>query len=170
MGNQVCELLHCELPIQLAPMGSVSATPSLPLAVAQAGGHGMYPALGLPPAALEPVLDALAERTRALPVGAAVDVRAGLGALLSQATTLFLLGLRFAAPVVAASMIGNVALAVLSRVAPQLNALTVAFPLQIALGLVATSAGLAFVATFMTGWGTAYAGELGRVFSALAHR
>ena len=62
MATRVTELLHCDLPIQLAPMGSVSATAALPLAVAEAGGHGMYPALGLPPAALAPVLDALAAR------------------------------------------------------------------------------------------------------------
>lgn len=68
MTNPVCELLHCELPIQLAPMGSVSATPSLPLAVAAAGGHGMYPALGLPPAAIAPVMDALGGATRAFGV------------------------------------------------------------------------------------------------------
>ena len=65
MANPVCELLRCELPIQLAPMGSVAATPALPLAVAAAGGHGMYPALGLPPAAIAPVVDALADRTGA---------------------------------------------------------------------------------------------------------
>jgi nitronate monooxygenase len=58
--NRFCELLGCRLPIQLAPMGSVSASAQLPRAVAAAGGHGMYPALALPPAALEPVLDALA--------------------------------------------------------------------------------------------------------------
>ncbi len=68
MANRVCDLLHCDLPIQLAPMGSVSATPALPLAVATAGGHGMYPGLGLPPAAIEPVIDALAARTRAFGV------------------------------------------------------------------------------------------------------
>jgi nitronate monooxygenase len=68
MTNPVCELLHCELPIQLAPMGSVAATPSLPLAVAGAGGHGMYPALGLPPAAIAPVMDALGGATRAFGV------------------------------------------------------------------------------------------------------
>jgi nitronate monooxygenase len=65
VGSRLTELLRCELPIQLAPMGSVSATPALPLAVAAAGGHAMYPALGLPPPALEPVLAALTERTRA---------------------------------------------------------------------------------------------------------
>jgi nitronate monooxygenase len=68
VANRVCDLLHCDLPIQLAPMGSVSATPALPLAVATAGGHGMYPGLALPPAAIEPVIDALAARTRAFGV------------------------------------------------------------------------------------------------------
>jgi nitronate monooxygenase len=68
MASPLCKLLGCELPIQLAPMGSVAATPSLPLAVAAAGGHGMYPALALPPAAIGPVLDALGDRTRAFGV------------------------------------------------------------------------------------------------------
>ena len=68
MGDRVRELLRCELPIQLAPMGSVSATAALPLAVARAGGHGMYPGLALPPAALAPVLDALAAATAAFGV------------------------------------------------------------------------------------------------------
>ncbi|HEY7621513.1 MAG TPA: nitronate monooxygenase [Solirubrobacteraceae bacterium] len=68
MSSRLTDLLHCDLPIQLAPMGSVSATPSLPLAVAAAGGHAMYPALALPPPPLEPVLDALAEKTDAFGV------------------------------------------------------------------------------------------------------
>ena len=60
--NRLTKLLGCELPIQLAPMGSVSVSPGLPLAVAGAGGHAVYPALALPPAALEPLLAALAGR------------------------------------------------------------------------------------------------------------
>jgi NAD(P)H-dependent flavin oxidoreductase YrpB (nitropropane dioxygenase family) len=60
MSARLTELLRCELPIQLAPMGSVSATARLPLAVAQAGAHAMYPGLVLPPQALAPVLDELA--------------------------------------------------------------------------------------------------------------
>jgi NAD(P)H-dependent flavin oxidoreductase YrpB (nitropropane dioxygenase family) len=58
-------LLECRLPIQLAPMGSVSATARLPLAVMAAGGHAVYPALALPPAAVAPTLDALAAGGRA---------------------------------------------------------------------------------------------------------
>jgi nitronate monooxygenase len=68
MTTRLRDLLRCDLPIQLAPMGSVSATPALPLAVAAAGGHGMYPALTLQPPALMPVLDALAKRTSAFGV------------------------------------------------------------------------------------------------------
>jgi NAD(P)H-dependent flavin oxidoreductase YrpB (nitropropane dioxygenase family) len=61
MDRRVLELWRSELPIQLAPMGGVSATPRLALAVAAAGGHAMFPALALPPAALKPSVDALAE-------------------------------------------------------------------------------------------------------------
>jgi NAD(P)H-dependent flavin oxidoreductase YrpB (nitropropane dioxygenase family) len=61
MTERLCALLGCRVPVQLAPMGSVSASPRLALAVRAAGGHAMYPALGLPPAALAPVLDALAD-------------------------------------------------------------------------------------------------------------
>jgi NAD(P)H-dependent flavin oxidoreductase YrpB (nitropropane dioxygenase family) len=87
MTNPVCELLHCELPIQLAPMGSVAATPSLPLDVAGAGGHGMYPALGLPPAAIAPVMDALGAATRAFGVNFIVPLmdRASLELALQRA-------------------------------------------------------------------------------------
>jgi nitronate monooxygenase len=74
MANRVCEILRCELPIQLAPMGSVSATAALPLAVAAAGGHAMYPGLGLPPAALMPVVDELASRTDAFGVNFVVPL------------------------------------------------------------------------------------------------
>jgi nitronate monooxygenase len=68
MADRFCALLECRLPIQLAPMGSVSATAQLPLAVMQAGGHAMYPALALPPPALAPVLDALEGGGRAFGV------------------------------------------------------------------------------------------------------
>lgn len=61
MDRRVLELWRCELPIQLAPMGGVSATPRLALAVSAAGGHAMFPALALPPPALAPAVDALGD-------------------------------------------------------------------------------------------------------------
>jgi nitronate monooxygenase len=68
VSNRLTDLLRCELPLQLAPMGSVSATPRLPLAVARAGGHAVYPALALPPPAIGPVVEALADETSAFGV------------------------------------------------------------------------------------------------------
>ena len=57
-------------------------------------------------------------------------------AMVRSARVLFALGLQFAAPVIAAVLVANTALAVLSRAAPQLNILSVAFPVQIGIGLV----------------------------------
>lgn len=113
------------------------------------------------------MLDALAESVRAVPLGAPVDVSAGLAALVAGGATLFTLGLKFAAPVLAATMIGNVALAVLTRVAPALNVFTVAFPVQIGLGLAALVAALTAVATWFTGWPAHFAGTIGRFFAAM---
>jgi nitronate monooxygenase len=76
MSDRLCRLLQCELPIQLAPMGGVAASPRLPLAVAAAGAHAMYPALGLPPAALAPVLESLGSATAAFGVNFIVPVMA----------------------------------------------------------------------------------------------
>jgi flagellar biosynthetic protein FliR len=116
------------------------------------------------------MLDALAESLRAIPVGTGVDVPAALAAMVSGGAQLFVLGLRFAAPVIATAMIGNVALAVLTRAAPQLNVLTVAFPLQIGVGLAAMVAALGFIATWMTGWTGHYAGMLESTFGAMSAR
>lgn len=113
------------------------------------------------------MLEALATSLRAVPVGSALDFQHGLSALLSIGGTLFVAGLRFAAPVVATVMIGNAALAVLSRAAPQLNILSVAFPLQIGLGLFALGAALPFIAGAITDWPAQYDHQLTTVFSAL---
>ncbi len=112
------------------------------------------------------MLEALAESVRAVPLGAPVDVEAGLAALVAGGATLFVLGLKFAAPVIAATMIGNVALAVLTRVAPALNVFTVAFPIQIAIGLAAIVAALGATATWFAGWPAHFAGTIGRYFAA----
>jgi flagellar biosynthetic protein FliR len=116
------------------------------------------------------MLEALAESVRAVPVGATLDLAAGAGRLVALAGVLFSLGLRFAAPVIAAVLVTNVALAVLGRAAPQLNIISLAFPVQIGIGLVALIASLSFVATWLTGWTGPYAGVIGATFDALLPR
>jgi flagellar biosynthesis protein FliR len=116
------------------------------------------------------MLDALAESVHAVPVGSALDLQAGLGAMVSLLGTLFALGLQFAAPVIAAVLIANVALALLSRAAPQLNVISVAFPIQITIGLAALAASFALIATFFTGWTGVYDSMLSHVFGAMDAR
>lgn len=112
------------------------------------------------------MLEALATSLRAVPAGAALDLGRGTETLLRLGGTLFASGLRFAAPVVATVMIGNTALAVLSRVAPQLNILSVAFPLQIGLGLFALGASVPYLASALANFPSHYDAQLSTLFSA----
>ena len=58
------------------------------------------------------MLDTLAASTRLLPVGGATDMPAGAAAMAGLGGSLFVLGLRFAAPVVAVVLLANAALAI----------------------------------------------------------
>lgn len=114
------------------------------------------------------MLDALAASTRVLPVGGATDMPAGAAALVGLGGSLFVLGLRFAAPIIAVVLLANAALAIMGRAAPQLNVLAVAFPVQIGLGLLALFAALPLIATYFINWEPSYDAALTRVFSAFA--
>ena len=113
------------------------------------------------------ILDALAASLRAVPVGAALEVTAGVDDLVRSAGLLFVLGLRFAGPVIAAIMLANTALGVMSRAAPALNVMSVAFPIQIGIGLLAVAATFPLVAAALAGWEPAYDRLLTTTFSAL---
>jgi flagellar biosynthetic protein FliR len=114
------------------------------------------------------MIGAVAESARAIPVGAPLDVEAGLARTVQLGSVLFLLGLRFAAPVVAVVLIGNIALAILSRAAPQLNVLAVAFPLQIGLGLFALATAIPMIGAFLAGWSGMYGSVVEGVLGAFA--
>ncbi|PRY48634.1 nitronate monooxygenase [Geodermatophilus tzadiensis] len=62
MRTPFTELVGCRVPIQQAPMGTISS-PDLAVAVAEAGGVGTLTALGLPPAVLLRRLDEVRART-----------------------------------------------------------------------------------------------------------
>lgn len=114
------------------------------------------------------MIEALATTLRLVPVGGAVDVEAGLYAMIALGTELFALGMRFAAPVVGMVLLGNVALAILTRVAPTVNVLAVSFPLHIGIGLMVMGAAIPMVATFYVGWQGAYEAMLTQVLGAFA--
>ena len=114
------------------------------------------------------MIDAVARSVHLIPIGSGLHAD-GLRAMVRSASVLFGLGLQFASPVVAAILIGNTALAILSRAAPQLNILSVAFPVQIGLGLIALSATIPFIGAFYNGWSGVYTHTLDHTLSVFVH-
>lgn len=114
------------------------------------------------------LLEALAASLRTMPVGGPIVADGAAASVAGLGGTVFLLGLRFAAPVTAAMMVGNAALGVLARTVPQLNVLMVAFPLQIAVGLFALAVSLPLIATVLTGWDVLYVDLVSGLLQALA--
>ncbi len=114
------------------------------------------------------MIDAVARSLRFIPIGTAVHAE-GMHAMVRSASVLFALGLQFAAPVIAAVLVANTALAVLGRAAPQLNILSVAFPLQIGVGLFALGASIPFIGAFYNGWSGVYNNTLDLAFTAFTH-
>jgi len=79
-------------------------------------------------------LSVLAESFRVLPVTTTPIAAAGIGTVLSWAATLFSAGVLLSLPLVAALLIANIAMGVLSRVAPQLNLFAIGFPVTMVAG------------------------------------
>jgi flagellar biosynthesis protein FliR len=110
------------------------------------------------------MIEALAASMHALPVGVVPDLTAGMQQIVRLGSSVFEVGLRVAAPVIAAVMLANIALGMLSRAAPSLNVMAVAFPIQISVGLLSLSLAFGAIALVFSGWDAAYAGVLETVF------
>lgn len=113
------------------------------------------------------MIDAVARSFHMIPIGSGIHAD-GMLAMVRSASLLFGLGLQFAAPVVAAVLVANTALAILSRAAPQLNVLSVAFPIQIGIGLFALGASIPFIGAFYHGWSGVYDNMLDHMLTAFA--
>ncbi|MBV6521251.1 MAG: hypothetical protein MNPFHGCM_01384 [Gemmatimonadaceae bacterium] len=116
------------------------------------------------------MLDALAGTLQRLPAGGTLNLPAGAQETVALGSQIFVLGFKFASPVIAVVMVANVSLAVLSRAAPQLNILQLAFPVQIAFGLAALTLSVPVIAAWFMGWDLTYAASLTRLVNALAAR
>ncbi|GAB2182531.1 flagellar biosynthetic protein FliR [Denitratisoma sp. agr-D3] len=82
------------------------------------------------------VVSALAESFRLLPVSATPFALKGIGALLAWVATLFSAGVLLSLPLVAALLVANLALGVLTRMAPTLNLFAIGFPVTLAAGFI----------------------------------
>lgn len=94
----------------------------------------------------------LAESLATLPPGSPIDLAAGLAPILGLLSTLFVTGLRASAPVVIALFLTQIALAVLSRAVPQINAMVLSFPITIGVGLLMLTFALPLLALATAGW------------------
>jgi len=81
------------------------------------------------------MLNLLAQSYGAFPAAAPVDTAALAGMVMTASSTMLVLALKMAAPMLAAFLVLSVVLAVLARVLPEINILLASFPLRIGLGL-----------------------------------
>lgn len=112
------------------------------------------------------LLRGLADSLGALPPGQALDLGGGL-AVVRAAGELFTVALRTAAPVLVAVLLTQVALAVLNRAVPQLNAMMVSFPVTLAVGFLITGLSTAAVGHALAGRMDGLGGDLDHLLGAL---
>jgi flagellar biosynthetic protein FliR len=83
------------------------------------------------------MLSVLAESFNVFPISAEPFAGAGWKTLVDWGGNIFLAGFQLALPVVAALLIANLALGILTRASPQLNVFAVGFPITLMVGMVA---------------------------------
>jgi len=88
------------------------------------------------------VLRALVRSFRLIPSFGFYPSEALIGYLMRLAGEMFALGIKIGIPVIAALLLANIAVGILSRVVPQINALLFSFPVTIGLGLLVIGASL----------------------------
>jgi flagellar biosynthetic protein FliR len=88
---------------------------------------------------------------QAFPVGHAPTAAAMADALVSTGSTMLLLALKFAAPMLAAYLMLSVILAVVARVLPDVNILFESYPVRVGLGLLMAAAVVPGMADFTQG-------------------
>lgn len=95
------------------------------------------------------MLAALAESFHAFPISSAVPQAEVLHTLVVWGGSIFSYALQLSMPVIGALLITNLALAVLTRSAPQLNIFAIGFPITLAIGFVALALSVPYLAPLL---------------------
>jgi len=93
------------------------------------------------------LLSALAESFNSLPVSATPVSGSGFKQMADWGAKIFSAGLHISLPIVAALLITNVALGILTRAAPQLNLFGIGFPITLGVGFIVVAMTLPYLAT-----------------------
>jgi flagellar biosynthetic protein FliR len=84
-----------------------------------------------------------------LPAGSIPTIAALTGGIVKAGSAMLTAGLRLAAPMLAASLLLMVVLAVLARIVPEMDILFISFPLRIWLGLLMAAIFMPFISSFV---------------------
>ena len=93
------------------------------------------------------VISALAESFVSMPISATPINAGGFLQLAHWGNTVFSAGVQLSLPIVAALLLTNLALGILTRAAPSLNLFGIGFPITLAIGFVVISVSLPYLAT-----------------------
>ncbi|MDX2191752.1 MAG: flagellar biosynthetic protein FliR [Gemmatimonadales bacterium] len=154
MGLNLGPALGVTIPGETVGVGQLQSRAALTVFVAL-GGHLT-------------LLAALHGSLRELPPGTALDLPAGSRHVVQLARVVFEVGVRAAAPVMVTMLLLNVALAVLNRAVPQLNAMIFSFPFTIATGFLVVGATAPFLVGLAGSWAGGLEGRLAGVVAAFA--
>ncbi len=112
------------------------------------------------------LLTGVAASFQSIPPGGALDFVGGGRAVVALAGTVFTVAARAGAPIIAALLLANLGLAILSKAVPQLNAMAVGFPITIGLGFLVFGAALPYTGPFIGHWVGGMQGSVGAVIDA----
>lgn len=114
------------------------------------------------------LLRGVADSLQAFPPGMAFIPDAGPPLAIHLMTTMYKAAIQAAAPAMVALVLIDVAVGIMSRAVPQLNAIMVLFPVTILLGLVMVAAAMPMTAQAMYGWMADLGHHVGVVLEALS--
>jgi flagellar biosynthetic protein FliR len=98
------------------------------------------------------LLRGLAESLRVLPPGGGYALDAGAAEAVRLASRMFSCAVSAAAPVMVALLMTNIAMAIMGRAVPQMNAMMMSFPITIGVGLLTFGLSLPMVSQAVAGW------------------
>jgi len=82
------------------------------------------------------MLQALQLSYKAVPIGGLTISTAAVDKMVSMSGMIFIIAVKFAAPVLVSMFLTNVAIGIITRVVPQMNIFGVAFPIKIGVGII----------------------------------
>lgn len=114
------------------------------------------------------LLRGLADSFHVIRPGGAIALTDGSRLLITIGGTIFETAIRAAAPIMVALLLTNFGLAILSRAVPQLNAMAIAFPITISVGLLVLGLSLPFFGRFVGEWTSTIGAHAAATVGALA--